>query len=238
MKTKILFAALTLLSFVLKAQVGYINTIAGTGVAGYSGDNGAATAAKLNIPFGIVVNASGDIYFADNMNNVIRKITASTGVITTLAGIAYPNNGSNWYYGGDGGPATAAHLANPFGIALDAAGNIYVADNLNNVIRKITVSTGIITTVAGDGSIMPCFYPFCGDGGPATAAQLSNPWDVGLDAAGNIYIADRGNHVIRKVTVSTGIITTVAGTGTAGYGGNGGEATSANLSSPAGVTRS
>jgi len=236
MKTKIFLLALILTGYMANAQVGYINTIAGTGTAGYSGDNGQATSAKLNIPFGMVIDAAGNVIFSDNSNNVIRKINTSTGVITTIAGIDYPNNGSNWYYGGDGGLATSAYLANPFGVALDTAGNIYIADNLNNVIRKVTVSTGIISTVAGDGSFFMNMWPFCGDGGLATDAQLNNPWGVAVDVAGNIYIADRGNNVIRKVTVSTGIISTICGDGNAGYSGDNGQANIAELNAPDGVT--
>ncbi|MEI6766500.1 MAG: T9SS type A sorting domain-containing protein [Bacteroidota bacterium] len=236
MKSKMLFLVIMLTSVFSNAQVGYISTIAGTGIAGHSGDGGPATSAKLGITFGIVIDPAGNIIFADNGNNAIRKIAAPSGIITKVAGTYYTYNGTSWYYGGDGGLATSAYLAYPFGVALDTAGNIYVADNLNNVIRKITVSTGIITTVAGDGSIFYNPWPWCGDGGPATSAQLNSPWGVAVDKAGNIFIADRDNNVIRKVTASTGIITTVAGNGTAGYSGNGGPATSASLNGPDGIT--
>ena len=236
MKTKTLLLIFALLTVMAKAQVGYIHTIAGTGVAGYSGDGGQATSAKLGITFGAVVDAAGNVIFSDNGNNAIRKINQTTGIITKVAGTYYNYNGTNWYYGGDGGLATDAYMAYPFAVAMDTAGNIYVADNLNNVIRKITVSTGIITTVAGDGSIFYNVWPFCGDGGLATDAQLNDPWGVAVDIAGNIYIADRGNNVIRKVDVSTGIINTVAGTGTGGYTGDNGPATSATLNGPDGIT--
>ncbi|MEI8204074.1 MAG: T9SS type A sorting domain-containing protein [Bacteroidota bacterium] len=236
MKTKLLIVVFCFLSFIVNAQVGYISTIAGTGVEGHTGDGGPATAAKLGITFGIVFDAAGNIIFADNGNNAIRKITTSSGIINKIAGTYYTYNGTNWYYGGDGGLATSAYMAYPFGVALDTAGNIYIADNLNNVIRKVTVSTGIITTVAGDGTIFQMPWPFCGDGGQATDAQLNDPWGVAVDKAGNIYIADRGNNVIRKVTASTGIISTVAGNGTAGYTGNNGLATAASLNGPDGIT--
>ena len=235
MKTKTLFVIFSLISIMIKAQVGNISTIAGTGTADYSGDNGQATSAKLNIPFGMVFDAAGDLYFADEANNVIRKVTTSTGVITTYAGTYYPSGG-NWYYGGDGGPADSAYLANPLGIALDASGNIYIADNKNNVIRKITVSTGVISTVAGNIMNMLGIYAFAGDGGLATDAELNSPWGVAVDAAGNIYIADQGFNVIRKVTISTGIITTVVGDGNAGYSGDGGQAVDAELNAPDGIT--
>jgi len=236
MKTRVLFLALVLFCVVSKAQVGYIHTIAGNGTAGHSGDGGLATASKLYIPFGIRPDAAGNIIFADNGNNVIRKINAVTGVITKIAGTYYNYNGSNWYYGGDGGLATSAYMAYPFGVAIDTAGNIYVADNLNNVIRRITVSTGIITTVAGSGTIFSMGWPWVGDGGLATDADINNPWDVAVDEAGNLYIADRDNNVIRKVTASTGIISTVAGNGTAGYSGDNGQATAAKLNAPDGIT--
>ena len=236
MRTKLLILAFSFISVIINAQVGYISTIAGTGVAGHSGDGGPATAAKLGITFGIVFDAAGNIIFADNGNNAIRKITTSTGIISKIAGTYYTYNGTNWYFGGDGGLATSAYMAYPFGVALDTTGNIYIADNLNNVIRKVTVSTGIITTVAGDGSIFQMPWPFCGDGGQATDAQLNDPWGVAVDKTGNIYIADRGNNVIRKVTATTGIITTIAGNGTAGYTGNNGLATSASLNGPDGIT--
>ena len=235
MKKTLLLITIAFISLWSNAQVGYINTIAGTGAAGHTGDGGAATSAKLGITFGIAFDYSGNIIFADNGNNAIRKVS-STGIISKVAGTYYTYNGTNWYYGGDGGLATSAYLAYPFGVALDTADNIYVADNLNNVIRKITVSTGIITTVAGDGTFFPSMWPFCGDGGPATSAQLNSPWDVAVDRAGNLYIADMGNNVVRKVDAVTGIITTVAGNGTAGYTGNGGQATSASLNGPNGIT--
>jgi len=236
MKTKTLLVAFTLMSLVLNAQVGYINTIAGTGTDGHTGDGGPAISATMGITFGIVVDPAGNVIFADNGNNAIRKVTASTGIISKVAGTYYTYNGTNWYYGGDGGLATSAYLAYPFALALDTAGNIYFADNLNNVIRKITVSTGIITTVAGDGSFFMNVWPFCGDGGPATDAQLNNPWGVAVDIAGNIYIADRDNNVIRKVTASTGIITTICGDGNAGYSGDNGQASNAELNAPDGVS--
>ena len=210
MKTKILFVIFTWGCIAAQSQI--INTIAGNGLFGYSGDGGPAISAHLNNPNGIAFDPAGNLYFADYTNNVIRKVKKTTGVITTVAGTQY--TGSTWYYGGDGGPADSAWLAGPVGIATDTAGNLYIADNLNNVIRKVTASTGIITTVAGDASLISMPYAFSGDGGQATLAELNAPWGVALDAAGNIYIADQGYNVVRKVTVSTGIITTVAGNGT------------------------
>jgi sugar lactone lactonase YvrE len=234
MKTKLLFLAFTLLSIIAKPQTGYIYTIAGTGTFGYTGDGDSAISAHLNNPNGLAFDAAGNVYFADLTNNVIRKVTKSTGKISTVVGTYY--TGSTWNYGGDGGPADSAWLGGPLGIATDTAGNLYIADNLNNVIRKVTASTGIITTVAGDFMAIDMPWAFSGDGGPATSAELNSPWGVALDAAGNIYIADQGYDVIRKVTVSTGIITTVAGNGNGGYTGDGGLATSAELNAPDGVT--
>ena len=198
---------------------GIITTVAGNGTQGYSRDGGAATSAELGQPFGVAVDGSGNIYIADVVNNRIRMVTASTGIITTVAGNG--TLGSS----GDGGAATSAELLDPTGVALDGSGNLYIADRANDRIRKVTASTGIITTVAGNGT-----QGYSGDGGAATSAELSGPFAVTVDASGNIYIADEYNQRIRKVTVSTGIITTVAGNGTQGYSGDGGAATSAELS--------
>ena len=174
--------------------------MAGNGTAGHSGDGGPATSAELSYPSGVAVDTAGNIYIADSTNNRIRKVAASTGDISTVAG-----NGTAGY-SGDGGAATSAELSNPIGVVVDAAGNIYIADEVNNRIREVTASTGIITTVAGDGT-----RGYSGDGGAATSAELYYPFGVSVDAAGNIYIADYGNARVRKVTASTGIITTVAG---------------------------
>jgi N-acetylneuraminic acid mutarotase len=204
---------------------GEIITVAGNGTAGYSGDGGPATSAELFGPSGVAVDHSGNVYIADYEYNCVRKVTASTGIITTAAGIC--NQGG---YSGDGGPATSASLFGPIFIALDGAGNLYIADAFNQRIRKVTASTGIITTVAGDGT-----QGFSGDGALAIYAQLNQPWGIGVDNAGNIYFADQNNNRIRKVTASTGVISTIAGTGTASYTGDGGPATSADLDFPSGI---
>jgi hypothetical protein len=206
-------------------STGNISTVAGTTTSGYSGDGGLATAAQLYYPSGIAVDGSGNIYFADQYNQRIRKVTASTGVITTIAGTGTAG------FSGDGGAATLAQLDNPVGVALDASGNVYISDQYNQRIRKITVSTGNINTIAGTGT-----YSFSGDGGAATAATFQNPAGLELDASGNIYIADLFNHRIRKITASTGFISTVAGSGTAGYSGDGSSATSANINYPTDVS--
>ena len=205
-------------------STGIITTVAGDGTRGYTGDGGLATSAGLNAPLGFAVDASGNIYIADTNNDRIRLVTKSTGIITTVAG-----DGSFGDYG-DGGLATSARLSYPNGVAVDASGNIYIADSYYHRIRVVTKSTGIITTVAGDGS-----FDYNGDGGLATSAGLYYPYGVAVDASGNIYIADSEFNRIRLVTKSTGIITTVAGGGSLDYTGDGGLATSAGLFGPTGV---
>ncbi|HST25025.1 MAG TPA: PKD domain-containing protein [Gaiellaceae bacterium] len=203
---------------VRKLSGGIITTVAGTGTPGYSGDGGQATSAQLQYPVGVAVDTQGSLYIADSGNNRIRKV--SGGIITTVAGAGTAG------YSGDGGPAASAQLQSPDSVAVDAQGNLYIADSGNHRVRK--VSGGIITTVAGDGAL-----GFSGDGGQATSAQLDYPEGVVLDSQGNLYIADWGNNRVRKV--SGGIITTIAGTGVAGFSGDGGPATSAQLDNTIGV---
>ena len=197
-----------------------INTIVGNGTLGFSGDGGAATAAELDRPTGVAIDGAGHIYIADSLNNRIR-VAQSGGNISTFAG-----NGG-YSYSGDGGPATSAQLNAPHGVAADSAGNYYIADSGNNVVRKVSAS-GAITTFAGNGTAA-----FGGDGGAATSAQLNGPQGVALDSAGNVYIADTGNSRVREV--SGGTINTVAGSGTPGYSGDGGAAAGAKLYSPVGL---
>ena len=206
------------------STVSNIITVAGNGQGGYSGDNGAATSASLNLPSGVAVDSTGNIYIADEGNNCIRKVTAGTGIITTVAG-----NGTQGY-SGDNGAATSASLYRPAGVAVDSAGNIYIADYGNNSIRKVTAVTGIITTVVGNGT-----PGSSGDNGAATSASLDGPEGVALDSAGNIYIADTYENHIRKVAAGTGIITTVTVNGKQVSSGDNGAATSANLNWPSGV---
>ena len=188
-----------------------ITTFAGIGwlPVGYSGDGGAATSARLNSPTGVAVDGAGNVYIADAGNDVIRKVEAGTGIITS-------------YLSG---------TSNPQGVAVDGAGNLYVADTGNNVVWKVTVATEVVTLVAGTGG-----WGYSGDGGLATGAELDGPEAVAVDGSGNVYIADTNNNVIRKVAAGSGIITTYAGTGYGDYYGDGGLATDADLYSPASVT--
>lgn len=196
---------------------GIITTVAGNGTIGFSGDGGPATSAQLNGAIAVAADNAGTLFIADYANNRIRKVPAS-GIITTAAG-----NGDPLGDPGDGGPATSAPVNQVTGVAVDGAGNLFFADT--NVIRRVS-PYGIITTVAGGGAAGP------GDGGPATNAQLQ-PWGVAVDSAGNLFIAEYVANRIRKVSTD-GIITTVAGGGTAGPG-DGGPATSAQLAGPGAV---
>ena len=200
-----------------------ITTVAGNGTAGFSGDNGPATNAELGLPNGVAMDSAGDLFIADS-NDRIREVNHATGVITTVAG-----NGV-WGFSGDNGPATAAELDGPSGIAVDSAGDLFITDGGNDRIREVNHATGVITTIAGDG-----IRGHTGDNGPATAAALDEPFGITLDAAGDLFIADSGNNRIREVNHATGLITTVAGNGTAGYGGDNGPATAAELYRPSGI---
>ncbi len=206
---------------------GTITTFAGNGTGAFSGDGGPATSASLFFPRGVTLDSAGNLFIADSNNVRIRKVDLS-GNISTVAG-----NG-NFNFSGDGGPATSAGMA-PTGVAVDSAGNLFSADPAGpgqgeNRVRRIDHSTQIITTVAGDGN-----RSFLGDGGPATSASLQAPQGVAQDAAGNIFVSDAINNRVRMVDHATQTITTVAGSGTSGFSGDGGPATSATLSVPGGV---
>ncbi len=196
---------------------GIITTIAGNGIPGYNGDGIPATAAHLLYPYIGAVDNSGNVYFSDYGNHRVRKINAA-GIISTIAG-----NGSS-VYGGDNGPATAAGMNGPIWLSLAPNGDIYVPDNVDHRVRKISASTGIITTFAGTG-----IGGNSGDGGPATSAKINFVCGVAYDKnTGDVILADRNANVIRKVN-SAGIISTIAGTGTTGFSGDGGPAISAQF---------
>src|SRR5262249_13650164 len=159
------------------------------GTAGFGGDTGPATAAMLNSPYGVTVDSSGNLYIADSSNNRVREVVQATGNIITIAG-----NGTSGY-SGDGGPATAAKLYNPRGVAVDSHGNVFSADTFNPTIREVQqYNSGNIITVAGMGT-----SGYSGDGGPATSGKLYWPYAVSLDGSGNLFIADMLNNVVREV---------------------------------------
>ena len=278
-----MFFRCALLCAVLANGQGIITTIAGNGTEGLSGNGGAATSAMLGAPTGVAVDASGNVYFAEQINYLVRMVNGA-GVISTYAGCYPPTGpciqnalanggpatgsyfapndltmdkagnlsitdaGNNLVrkvtpsgilstiagngkqgYSGDGGPATSAALNGATGMAVDSAGNLYIADTLNSRIRKVDTS-GVISTAAGNGA-----YGFSGDGGPATSAMLAWPHSVAVDGAGNLYISDSLNFRVRKVNTA-GVISTIAGNGSVGNTGDGGPAISASLTNPFGIT--
>ena len=210
-----------------KVTGGAISTVAGNGTSGYSGDNGPATSAELGKPVSVAINSGENkLYIADQSNNSIRMVSISAGVAGNIITVA--GNGTAGY-SGDGGLATNAEINQPSGVAMDNSGNILIADTANNRIRMITASTGVITTIAGNGTA-----GFSGDGGAATSAQLNGPVAIAVDGSGNIYVADSGNYRVRMVTTA-GVISTFAGNGTTSYSGDNGLATNAGFASVTGV---
>ena len=276
------------------------------GTAGYSGDGGQATSASLRYPHGVNLDSTLNVYFSDYFNYVIRKVTVSTGIISTVAGSGSTSGG----YNGDNIQATTATLNLPHDVVLDSYNNLYIADRFNNRVRKVDGSTGVITTVVGtsaasstgDGSaatsattygpcycrfdssgyyyisecegsrvrkvtivsteiptvspsVQPTYYPslsphsisvistiagtgtagYSGDGGAATSATIYAPSGIAIDSSGNVFFSEHWGHRIRKISISTGIITTYAGIGSATYNGDGGAASSAALSYPEGL---
>ncbi len=196
-----------------------ITTAVGTGEKGFAGDGGPAAAALLNGPFDIAFDPAGNLYFADTFNNRIRRVDARTGLISTIAG-----NGEKGY-SGDGGPATAAALNEPYGVVVDRAGNVYTADRLNRRVRRVDAATGVITTLAGTGEAA-----YSGDGGPAAQAGLAEPNGLAFDAGERrLYIADVADHRVRAVDLAAGTIATFAGTGRGEHSGDGGPAREAGV---------
>jgi hypothetical protein len=257
-----------------------VTIVAGIGIQGYSGDGGQATNARLGKASTIALDAAGNIYIADVDNNRIRRVDATTGIIETLAGpnavtlpsaVAVDRAGNVYFptawthiqkiiagtgaietvagqiatgFGGDGGPALSATFWDPVPSAVAANGDIYIADYENSRIRMIAAKTGIVNTVAGSGACLPAPFPggttcqsgFAGDGGPAVKASLNYASSVALDNNGNLYIADTMNHRIRKVDASTGLISTIAGSGVNGFTGDGGPALAAEIGTPTGIS--
>jgi sugar lactone lactonase YvrE len=201
-----------------------IMTVAGSGLAGYSGDQADATTAQLNHPLAIGLGPQGDLFIADTANQRVRRVDAATRIITTVAG-----NGTQ-AFAGDGGPATEASLSNPVGVAVDAQGNLFIADAGNNRIRRVDALSGTITTIAGTGTAGGS----CSDG-LATAVQLFAPGHLFLDGPDDLLFADMGHHCIRRLDMNAGMITTVAGTGSPGFSGDNGPASEAELRNPGAV---
>ena len=199
-------------------------SVAGTGANSYNGDGIDAAAADLRNPVAVAVDGSGNIFIADMGNNRIRKVDVITGLISTVAGTGTGG------YNGDGIDATMAMLSGPGDVVVDNSGDLWIADTMNHRIRKVDAVTGLISTVAGTGT--PGYNM---DGIAATAADLDTPYDLALDSSGNLFIADFGNHRVRKVHASSGLISTMAGTGVPGYSGDGVAATMAALNGPSGV---
>lgn len=197
-----------------------IETVAGTGVAGFAGDGGPAKAAQLDNPFGVIRGPDGAIWFCEYSGQRVRRIDAA-GRVHTIVG-----NGKKGY-SGDGGLASEASLNLPHEIRFDAAGDLYVVDMGNHVVRKVDLKTKIISTVVGTG-----VAGYSGDGGPANQAELKQPHSIQFDAAGDLFICDIGNHVIRKVAMQTGVITTIAGTGKPGATPDGAAITGTPLNGP------
>src|SRR5579859_4838871 len=224
------------------ASNGNIQTVAGNSATGYLGDGGPATGAELNMPEGVFVDASANIFIADTYNSVIREVTSTNGNIQTVAGSNYA-----WLdvckYSGDGGAATSAQLCLPNSVFVDASGNLFIADTQNSLIRVVnstattvtiagvSISPGAIQTVAGTSDT----FGYAGDGALATAAQLNYPGGIALDTAGDIFIADTDNYVIREVANASGIISTFAGNHTLAFSGDDGPASGAQMNFPAGV---
>jgi hypothetical protein len=195
------FLIMLLSCLATSAMAGSIDTVAGTGKAGYSGDGGKATAARLNQPFHCALNGNGHLFVADAMNHCVRRIALKTGIITTVAGSGEKG------YSGDGGPATKATLNEPYAVAVNAAGDLFIVDRLNAAVRQVKADSGVITTLAGTGK-----PGHSDDGGKAVEAALREPNDCCLDGKGGLLLADVSDGRIRRVDLRTGKIATFAGT--------------------------
>jgi DNA-binding beta-propeller fold protein YncE len=203
----------------MPSQSWIITTAVGTGERGFAGDGGPAKHALLNGPFDVGFDAEGNLYFSDTFNHRIRRVDTQTGIITTCGGSGEAG------YSGDGGAATRARLNEPYGIVIDKAANVYIADRHNHCVRRVDATAGVITTFAGNGAAM-----FSGDGGPASRAGMVEPNGLALDPAhGRLFIADVADHRVRVVDLATGMISTFAGTGEAQHSGDGGPATAAGI---------
>jgi streptogramin lyase len=206
------------------AADGTITVVAGTGTKGYSGDGGPAASATLNLPHELRFGPDGALYVADTGNNVVRRIDVKTGVITTFAGTGKRG------YTGDGGPAAEATFQGPHSIQFDSAGQLYVCDVGNHVVRRVDPNTNVITTIAGTGKAGPT-----PDGAPLAGTPFNNPRSLDVDAQGNPWLVTREGNQVFKLDLKAGVIRLVAGTGQAGFTGNGGPALAATLSGPKGI---
>jgi streptogramin lyase len=203
------------------AATGVIDTVAGNGTKGFSGDGGPATKAQLNEPYGLAIDGLGNLYLADRLNGRIRRVDARSGAITTAAG-----DGSQ-SYSGDGGPAAKAGLAEPNGVALDAKGHLFIADVADHRVRIVDLATGQIGTFAGNGR-----KAHDGDGGPAAAAAIFGARAVEVGPDGTVFVLEREGNTLRAVDPKTGVINTRAGTGAKGFSGDGGSALAATFNGP------
>jgi streptogramin lyase len=202
-------------------KTGVITTVAGCGKKGYSGDGGPATEATMNEPYGIAFDADGNLFIVDRLNACIRRVDAKSKTIRTIAGTGKPG------FSGDGGPAEKAQLREPNGIALDGRGKLYIADVRDQRVRVLDLASGVITTFCGNGEKKEA-----GDGGPYQQAKLLGPRAVAVGRDGSVYICEREGNAIRRVNLATGMIERVAGTGAAGYAGDGGPALKATFRGP------
>jgi sugar lactone lactonase YvrE len=215
---------LTLVIACLVAIDGVNSNVAGTGRKGFAGDGGPAAQAQLDGPFDVGFDTHGNLFFSDTGNHRIRRVDSSTGILTTVVG-----DGTKGF-AGDGGPATSARIDEPYGLALDRENHLFFVDRLNRRVRRVDARTGLISTVAGDGT-----KTFSGDGGPATKAGLVEPNGIALDRTGRLYIADVADQRVRVVDLNTGIISTFAGTGKRAHEGDGGPASKASIAGPRAV---